>query len=66
MTTKKSYETLKQELDAIVASLQSGEVAVDEAIKLHTAGEKIIAQLEAQLQSLENTVTTVATSKGDE
>jgi exodeoxyribonuclease VII small subunit len=56
MATKKSYAQLQTELDDILTQLQSGELAIDEALALHKAGEKLVTQLEAYLASAKNEV----------
>lgn len=48
----KSYQELKQALDEILVRLQSGETDIDEAVKLHAEGQKILKQLDAYLQKI--------------
>lgn len=44
-----NYQTLKHQLDEIIASLQDEQLDIDEAIKLHEQGQKVIVQLEKYL-----------------
>lgn len=51
------YQALSQELDGIVAKLQSEDVAIDDALQLHKRGIDITKQLEKYLKEAENIVT---------
>lgn len=51
------YQALSQELDEIVAKLQSEDVAIDDALQLHKRGIEITKQLEKYLKEAENIVT---------
>jgi exodeoxyribonuclease VII small subunit len=58
MATKKTdYRTLSQELDTILARLQSGELSIDEAMPAYERGMKLVKELEAYLQDAENRIT---------
>lgn len=50
------YKELNAELDNILASLQSDELDVDEAVALYEKGMNIIADLETHLKEAENKV----------
>lgn len=54
------YQALSRELDEIVTKLQSEDVAIDDAIKLHGRGIEITKQLEKYLKDAENTVSKVS------
>jgi exodeoxyribonuclease VII small subunit len=57
MTTKQEdYQTLSQELEAVLAALQRPDVQVDEAVKLYEQGLKLAAALEAHLKLAENKI----------
>ena len=45
----KSYQTLKQQLDEIIAELQAEDLDVDKAVELYQQGQKIVAELEIYL-----------------
>jgi exodeoxyribonuclease VII small subunit len=54
MATKQfDYHGKTVELERIVSELENPEIAIDEATKLHAAGLKLIAELEAYLQQAE-------------
>lgn len=56
MATKKSYTQLQTELDDVLLQLQSGDLAIDEALALHKTGEKLVTELEAYLASAKNEI----------
>lgn len=56
MPTQADYTTLSAELDEILASLQSGELSIDEAMPAYERGVALIKQLEKQLTTAENKV----------
>lgn len=56
MTSKRTYSELQDELDEILLQLQSGELDIDKALKLHTEGEKLVAELEAYLANAKNEI----------
>jgi exodeoxyribonuclease VII small subunit len=45
-----SFETALKELETIVAKLETGDTALDEAITLYTRGEALRAQCEKRLK----------------
>ncbi len=61
MTTKKvpGYRELNDELEAILADLQTDELDVDKAIAKYERGMEIVKQLEEYLQKAENKVKAV-------
>lgn len=58
MTSKKtiSYEALNQELESVLSSLQSGELSIDEALKVYSRGQEIIAELQEFLKKASNKI----------
>lgn len=52
-----NYQTLQEELDTLLARLQSGELSIDESVPAYERGLKIITELEAYLVSAQNKVT---------
>lgn len=52
----KSYAEMKQQLDEIVSSMQSGELDIDETITAHAKATQILADLEAYLETAKNTI----------
>lgn len=63
MTSKKSYQQLKQELDAVMLWFESDEVNVDEAVAKYEQGLKLVQELETYLQTVENKIKKVQTSE---
>jgi exodeoxyribonuclease VII small subunit len=63
MTEKEvNYRRLSGELDEILARLQSGELDIDEAVKLYGRGMSIVKELEEYLKSAENKVSKIKKS----
>ena len=56
MAKQADYQTLSQELEAVLAALQRTDVQVDEAVKLYEQGLKLAAALEAHLRQAENKI----------
>lgn len=50
---KKSYQELKNELEAILEQLQHEDTDIDSAIALHKKGQDVLKQLESYLKSAE-------------
>lgn len=59
-----SFRHLSDQLDEVLAKLQSDDIDVDEALALHEQGSKLVAQLEQRLQAAEHTVKKLKTSRG--
>ena len=57
--TKVDYKKLSEELDSVLAKLQSAELDVDEAVKLYERGMVIAKELESYLKNAENKVTKI-------
>lgn len=53
---EKDYQTLSDELDQVLAQLQTPGVHVDEAVKLYEQGLELVEQLEKHLQQAENKI----------
>jgi Exonuclease VII small subunit. len=54
-----TFRELSDQLEAVLLQLQADEVDVDEALKLHDQGSKLLDQLEKRLASAEHQVTTL-------
>ncbi len=50
------YAAKTAELETVLAQLQSDDISLDEAIKLHDVGKKLVAELEEYLKTAEVTV----------
>ena len=53
---KPNFNLLKQQLDELVAKLQSDELDVDEALAYYKQAEQLITKLKAYLLQAENSV----------
>ncbi|MCA9337367.1 exodeoxyribonuclease VII small subunit [Candidatus Saccharibacteria bacterium] len=53
----KSYRELKEQLDEVLARLQQDDIDIDEAMKLHQHGTKLVTELETYLKTAENKIT---------
>lgn len=59
MTKPVDYTKLSQELDELLATLQSDDLQVDQALKLYERGMQITKELETYLTSAENEVSKI-------
>ncbi len=50
------YAAKSEELEGILAHLQAEDIQLDEALRLHEAGKKLIADIEDYLKHAENEV----------
>ena len=64
MTAKKTidYKALNNELETVLASLQSGELSIDEALKAYSRGQVIVTELQSFLKSAENQIKKITTT----
>ena len=46
-----SYETAYQQLEALVASLESGELSLEESVSVYERGQKLSAHCQALLEN---------------
>jgi exodeoxyribonuclease VII small subunit len=53
---KPTYQSLKAELDAILAQLQREDLDVDTALQAYKRGLELVSQLETHLKNAENRV----------
>jgi exodeoxyribonuclease VII small subunit len=51
------YQTLKNELDAVMAELQSEDLDIDRALTLYKRGLELVTQLKKHLKAAENIIT---------
>jgi exodeoxyribonuclease VII small subunit len=50
---KKTYQALKEELDEVLAKLQDPVTDIDDAIKLHEHGKKLLEELRTYVEEAE-------------
>lgn len=55
-----SFEAALQELEALVARLESGDASLDESIRLYTRGEALRAHCEARLKDAQMRIEKIA------
>jgi exodeoxyribonuclease VII small subunit len=53
VTGERSFEELQRELEDVVAKLERGDVAVDDAIALYTRGEELYRECAERLRTAE-------------
>jgi exodeoxyribonuclease VII small subunit len=53
VTEERSFEELQRELEDVVAKLERGDVAVDDAIALYTRGEELYRECAERLRTAE-------------
>ncbi|MBL4773272.1 MAG: exodeoxyribonuclease VII small subunit [Alcanivoracaceae bacterium] len=56
MTTKNTFEKSVQELDTIVIKMESGELSLDESLKLFEQGVKLTRACQKTLADAENRI----------
>ncbi|MCI7677895.1 exodeoxyribonuclease VII small subunit [Streptococcus orisratti] len=66
MSNKKTFEENLQELEAIVAKLENGDVALEEAIIEFQKGMVLSKDLQATLKNAEETLVKVMQADGSE
>ena len=59
MTKVSDYKSLNAELDELLASLQSADLDVDEAVKLYERGAVLTKELEVHLKTAKNKVSKI-------
>lgn len=63
---KKSFELLMEELEALVASLESGETKLEDALTLYKKGINIVEILGKRLNDARKQIETVGETKSGE
>lgn len=53
---KKTYQELKEQLDTVLDRLQDPATEIDDAIKLHESGKKLLVELEVYLEKAEEKI----------
>lgn len=56
MPKKIDYQTLSEQLEAVLTKLQNPDIHVDQAVQLYQEGLELIAALEKHLQQAENKI----------
>jgi exodeoxyribonuclease VII small subunit len=63
MAAQPTFRELNEQLETVMVKLQAEDVDVDEALKLHAEGSKLLEQLEKRLASAEHTVAELKSKK---
>ncbi len=61
---EKKFEDKVKELEEIIASLESGEVSLDESIEKYTKAMKLVKECDEQLKNIEEKVNKIVTENG--
>jgi exodeoxyribonuclease VII small subunit len=62
MTKTVDYSAMSARLDEVLTALQAPDIAIDEALKLHEEGSKIVADLQTYLETAENNIKKLTTT----
>lgn len=65
MAKKVSFEDSMKKLEDIVASLEKGEVSLNDSLKLYEEGSKLVAECTALLDEAEQKVSLITRGSGD-
>lgn len=63
MANQPTFRELSDQLETVLAQLQAEDIDVDEALKLHEQGTKLVAQLETRLTAAEHKVKTLKSKR---
>lgn len=63
MAKQIDYQATHEELDALLAKLQSGELTIDDAVAAYERGMKLVTELETYLKTAENRISELQASK---
>ena len=58
-----TFRELSDQLEDVLAQLQADDVDVDQALKLHEQGNKLLGQLEKRLKAAEHKVKTLKSKR---
>ncbi len=58
-TKQTTYAELKEELDDVLAQLQSDDLDIDNAVTLYARGAELVKQLEVYLNESQNAITKI-------
>lgn len=64
MTKEKKFEDKIKELEEIIATLENGEVSLDESINKYTEAMKLVKECDAELKNIETKVNKIVTENG--
>ncbi len=64
MAKEKKFEDKIKELEEIIATLENGEVSLDESINKYTEAMKLVKECDAELKNIETKVNKIVTENG--
>lgn len=64
MANQPTFRELNEQLETILAQLQAEDLDVDEALKLHEQGKKVISELEKRLATAQLKITKLKSKQG--
>ena len=65
MAKEKKFEDKIKELEEIIATLENGEVSLDESINKYTEAMKLVKECDAELKNIEAKVNKIVTENGN-
>lgn len=65
MAKEKKFEDKIKELEGIIATLENGEVSLDESINKYTEAMKLVKECDAELKNIETKVNKIVTENGN-
>lgn len=65
MAKDKKFEDKIKELEEIIATLENGEVSLDESINKYTEAMKLVKECDAELKNIETKVNKIVTENGN-
>ena len=65
MAKEKKFEDKIKELEEIIATLENGEVSLDESINKYTEAMKLVKECDAELKNIEMKVNKIVTENGN-
>lgn len=65
MAKEKKFEDKIKELEEIIATLENGEVSLDESINKYTEAMELVKECDAELKNIEAKVNKIVTENGN-
>ena len=65
MAKEKKFEDKIKEIEEIIATLENGEVSLDESINKYTEAMKLVKECDAELKNIETKVNKIVTENGN-
>lgn len=65
MAKEKKFEDKIKELEEIIATLENGDVSLDESIKKYTDAMKLVKECDSELKNIETKVNKIVAENGN-